>query len=374
MLLCAPWLLALAHVLAGARVHEHAPHYVDVVVHADAVVASVSDTMVGAGLEDVNHELVGGISTQMVWGESFEEPDSAAFPGLSSASARGKPTWFADAGAKRGRAGCFGLVQGGAQTGKQSQNVSLGCAALNRGLDGGGMAFVAGNEYHGNVFVKAPASAATALVFTLEDWETGAVLASASVAVHAGSTWAMVNFSLTPSGNTTCFDTTPGPTYPGSSCHANAENLCPVCTGQLAITVADAPWAQIDQAYLGPGDWNRFSGPTRLDVVEQLKRMGMQTLRNGGSQCNSPEYRWKRFIGPSYTREPFDGTWYKNYASPGWRIFEFLQMCEAAAISPVVTLNNKETTQDAGDLIEYCSAFLLLPFGVCVCVCVCLCV
>ena len=67
----------------------------------------------------------------------------------------------------------------------------------------------------------------------------------------------------------------------------------------------------------------------------------------------STGYRWKRFIGPSYTRQPYAGTWYKKFASPGWRIFEFLQMCEAADISPVVTLNNKETTQDASDLIEY---------------------
>ena len=33
----------------------------------------ISDYMVGAGIEDVNHELVGGIYSQMLWGESFEE-------------------------------------------------------------------------------------------------------------------------------------------------------------------------------------------------------------------------------------------------------------------------------------------------------------
>ena len=44
---------------------------------------------------------------------------------------------------------------------------------------------------------------------------------------------------------------------------------------------------------------------------------------------------------------------YKKFASPGWRIFEFLDMCEAADISPVVTLNNQEATEDMADLIEY---------------------
>jgi alpha-L-arabinofuranosidase len=45
---------------------------------------------------------------------------------------------------------------------------------------------------------------------------------------------------------------------------------------------------------------------------------------------------------------------YKEFASPGWRIFEFLEMCEAADIHPVVTLNNKETPEDMADFVEYC--------------------
>ena len=71
-----------------------------------------------------------------------------------------------------------------------------------------------------------------------------------------------------------------------------------------------------------------------------------------GSQCNSEGYRWKRFRGPAYDREPFDGTWYHKFASPGWRIFEFLDMCEAADIHPVVTMNNKETPEDMADFVE----------------------
>ena len=56
--------------------------------------------------------------------------------------------------------------------------------------------------------------------------------------------------------------------------------------------------------------------------------------------------------GPAYDRQPFDGTWYKEFASPGWRIFEFLNMCEAADIHPVVTMNNKETPEDMADFVE----------------------
>ena len=56
--------------------------------------------------------------------------------------------------------------------------------------------------------------------------------------------------------------------------------------------------------------------------------------------------------GPAYDRQPFDGTWYKDFASPGWRIFEFLNMCEAANIHPVVTVNNHETPEDMADFVE----------------------
>jgi Alpha-L-arabinofuranosidase C-terminal domain/3-keto-disaccharide hydrolase/Alpha-L-arabinofuranosidase 1 domain len=43
-------------------------------VYPDEIIAHVSRTMTGACIEDVNHELYGGIYTQMVFGESFQEP------------------------------------------------------------------------------------------------------------------------------------------------------------------------------------------------------------------------------------------------------------------------------------------------------------
>ncbi|HEV3119596.1 MAG TPA: alpha-L-arabinofuranosidase C-terminal domain-containing protein [Gemmataceae bacterium] len=43
-------------------------------VHADKLVSHVTRTMTGACLEDVNHEVYGGIYSQMIFGESFQEP------------------------------------------------------------------------------------------------------------------------------------------------------------------------------------------------------------------------------------------------------------------------------------------------------------
>src|SRR5580658_2604794 len=43
-------------------------------IHADHVAGSVSPLLTGACIEDVNHEVYGGIYSQMIFGESFQEP------------------------------------------------------------------------------------------------------------------------------------------------------------------------------------------------------------------------------------------------------------------------------------------------------------
>ena len=92
--------------------------------------------MVGAGIEDVNHELVGGIYSQMLWGESFEEPADRS--GASTAGTNGRPTWVA---VDPLPAGCELAIENriAAKTGAQSQAISgAGCGIANRGLDFGG--------------------------------------------------------------------------------------------------------------------------------------------------------------------------------------------------------------------------------------------
>lgn len=48
-----------------------------VVVHADQVSHRLSPYMAGACIEDVNHEIYGGLYSQMIFGESFQEPAPA---------------------------------------------------------------------------------------------------------------------------------------------------------------------------------------------------------------------------------------------------------------------------------------------------------
>lgn len=62
--------LVIAGLLAGQALGEDAA----IKVSANNVLHTISRTMTGACIEDVNHEMYGGIYSQMVFGESFQEP------------------------------------------------------------------------------------------------------------------------------------------------------------------------------------------------------------------------------------------------------------------------------------------------------------
>src|ERR1700734_3569880 len=49
-------------------------------VKADEVIGHVSRHLAGACIEDVNHEIYGGLYSQMVFGESFQEPAPTVAP------------------------------------------------------------------------------------------------------------------------------------------------------------------------------------------------------------------------------------------------------------------------------------------------------
>jgi hypothetical protein len=73
-----------------------------VVVHADQVSHRVSRYLTGACIEDVNHEIYGGIYSQMIFGESFQEPPLALpLEGFTTYGGR----WVAKDGAVRAEGG-----------------------------------------------------------------------------------------------------------------------------------------------------------------------------------------------------------------------------------------------------------------------------
>ena len=86
--------VALTSVLTCA---SHAQE-ITIDVHADQVLHTVSPHLTGACIEDVNHEIYGGIYSQMIFGESFQEPPpSPAVIGFKTYGGQ----WLVDDGAVR---------------------------------------------------------------------------------------------------------------------------------------------------------------------------------------------------------------------------------------------------------------------------------
>ena len=121
-------------------------------IEADQVLAHVSRYLTGACIEDVNHEIYGGIYSQMVFGESFQEPPPSRQDVTTHAAATRERRRSAACGgpsrAARPRAGSQSFHEQ-PFAGTQSQQLSFESGegewgVENQGLNRWGMNFVAG--------------------------------------------------------------------------------------------------------------------------------------------------------------------------------------------------------------------------------------
>jgi hypothetical protein len=223
------------------------------------------------------------------------------------------------------------------------------------------------------VYAKIAVGPAALLAVLLVDTATNATLATARLTVPSTGDWVQLNFTLTPVNTTACYLTTTS--FPSPPCAVNAEQLCSLCTGALRFQLGTAVTEplQLDHAVLAPGLWGTLPmagwRTTRVDAGQALTRttgtggaynnsargpgLALTTLRLGGSMILADGYRWKRFRGPPWERQPYAGLWYP-YTSSSWGIFEFLNLCEAQALAAcVVTLNSAEELEDVADFVEY---------------------
>ncbi|HKD37111.1 MAG TPA: alpha-L-arabinofuranosidase C-terminal domain-containing protein, partial [Pirellulales bacterium] len=122
---------------------------------------------------------------------------------------------------------------------------------------------------------------------------------------------------------------------------------------RFEILLAEPGAISVDQVYLSPTGDELFQGlPIRGDIARALQDEGLTVLRYGGSMVNAEGYRWKKVIGDRDKRPQYKGWWYP-YSTNGFGIEEFLQFCEAAKFEKVFAINDEETPEDAGDLVEY---------------------
>lgn len=296
-----------------------------ITVDAGHVLHGITPYLAGACLEDVNHEIYGGIDSQMIFGESFAEPAKQLPSNNPAGSVSGmwRPI-------RRGEAkGDFSLESPGAFSGDQSQQIAFtnGSGEIgieNQGLNRWGMNFVKGKNYEGYVWARAKSP--TQLFVALESSDGSKVHAEKSLKLEAGD-WQRLDFKFAPK------TTDPA--------------------GRFAIKLKQPGSVTVGYAFLQPGSWGRFKNlPVRKDVAEGLINQGIKVLRYGGSMVNNPEYRWKKMIGPRAQRPPYKGHWHPH-SSNGWGIFDFLNFCEAAEFLGIPDLDINESPQDMADLMDY---------------------
>jgi alpha-L-arabinofuranosidase len=305
----------------------------EIVVHANQVSHRVSRYLTGACIEDVNHEIYGGLYSQMIFGESFQEPAPPSPLNKSEVSGM----W---------RGFCRGSAQGGCSletqdpfTGRQSQRMTFkegdGEVGIeNQSLNRWGMNFVKGKHYEGHIWLRAAQPARVFLA--LESADGSKVYAETHVEAKSPQ-WQRIGFKLTP----------------------NAGDKA----GRFAIKLKEPGSVCLGYAFLQPGEWGRFKRlPVRKDVSEALVAQGVTVLRYGGSMVNHAEYRWKKMIGPSDRRPPYKGTWYPH-SSDGWGIPDFLNFCEAAGFLGIPAVNMDETPTDMADFMEYANGSAKSAWG-----------
>lgn len=137
--------------------------------------------------------------------------------------------------------------------------------------------------------------------------------------------------------------------------------------GSFAITLKSPGVVTLGYAFLQPGAWGRFEGlPLRKEMVEAIQGMNPRVIRYNGGMISDPVvkdvFRWKNMIGPRDLRIPFNGT-FNPFATHGFGMFEFLDMAQAMKVIGVVGLRSDESPQDYLDLLEYANGPLDSHWG-----------
>jgi alpha-L-arabinofuranosidase len=335
-------------------------------IHPGTVVGRISPYLIGACMEDVNHEVYGGIYSQMLFGESFEEEPQQidarldpAHVGLSgTVSCRterfylsGEPEVRSWQPFRRGTAeGAFQATVARARRGRRSQKIAFVSGAgevgiENQGLNRWGLNLLAGKAYAGRVVALAEQD--TALTVALESADGASVYAEQTMNIPGDRAWHVATFQFAPAAG---------------DAH-----------GRFAIKLKQPGAVWLDYALLQPGEWGRYKGTqARDDIGAGLVAQGLTVLRYGGYmintdwehevRCPGSGYRWKKMIGPQEDRPPYLGTFYP-YNSNGFGIIDYVAFCEAAGFLCVPTINPCETPADVADLVQYLNGDISTPWG-----------
>jgi hypothetical protein len=316
------------------------PHLVHSKVTVDTSVKgpTITPHMTGCGLEDINHELNGGLYSQMVLDESFETTTNASLfnetsPGGHGANSGGfEPTssWRAASGTTAGAVrivshpslcfngpSCLQMIGPGKARVTQSGLLDSGLFVLSDHNYTVSLSLALGSSGSGGGGSGGSGSSAVAVTMSLVDRISGKVISNTIAASCSSSSW--TRFSGV-------FDAT------ASSANASLS----IAAEQLQSDVT----VRVDMVILEPGDWGKFRGlPVRRDLAELIQLEQLTVMRLGGGMIDSNGWNWHHQIGPRELRPPnMCGSW-DAVMSNGWGVFDFLNLAEELKIRPIVSVH-----------------------------------
>jgi len=309
-----------------ARIDE-GPRTVRIAVDPSDVRAEVPRTLYGTGMEDVNHEIYGGLDAQRLYDESFEEQEIEPVAGQG---VRPKPMWVC------GRQWKVAASSGGRMAIDRREphlgNVAValepgaGSVSLaNAGLNGWGIPCRAGRRMTGYFFAKGSVGS---LSVSLRRRDGGTDYATSPVTLNPTNDWQRVDFTLSPNA-----------TDPAA---------------EFVITAENGGRVLVDDAYLADEPTNEFGRiGCREDIVESFRRQGLTFLRWGGSMANSWGYLWKNMRGD---RRPYDGFWFRT-SSTGFLYKEFVQMAGAMKLPCAFSIYAYEQVARTAEIAEWLKRF-----------------
>ncbi len=148
-------------------------------------------------------------------------------------------------------------------------------------------------------------------------------------------------------------------------------SLTPVAhtaNGNFCITLKQPGTLNLGFAFLQPGEWWRANGyPLRKSFIDALKKQGITAFRYNGSMVDVGAdkylYRWKKMLGPVDERRVLFRSGFNNYATHSFGIIEMLQAAECINAVAIIGMSMDETAEDIHDFVEYVNGTATSKWG-----------
>lgn len=138
--------------------------------------------------------------------------------------------------------------------------------------------------------------------------------------------------------------------------------------GSFGISLKAPGKVELGFAFLQPGEWGRVKGyPIRKTFADALKKQGIKVFRYNGSMvdvgADTYLYRWKKMIGPIDERRVTLRSGFNLYATHSFGFIEMLQAAEAIGAVAIIGMSMDENYEDIRDFVEYVNGSIDTKWG-----------